>query len=420
MKGNDQDRFVQIIRLRSFIASEVPSLFILILLLFFASISLSAQSSISTATFIKQHIQAFQKKINSTSSSSTLQTSWLNEMQFRTKTKDFDFEQQSYTLRMSLNSKARRKAEIQLFRQLQEAANVDQYTYGAIFLKMAYADWLAIYSTNQTLQLHKNILVSYRDIETVLLELGQFNNLNIKDLLKVQRDITDVEITIQTLQKEIQYYLPDQEADFSDMITVENIEQMMNGTLLVVKNVRQVDQRSNLKSTMLASELAIKELEEKQWLDFIQVEFGGPYGDPFREKISIGAGFKIPNAKAGQLAIEEIKIEQDQLERKIKTERAIQEEKINRKKQELIALLEKGKLFKTLTNRQNTKAAEIVRLATQAEGATPLLMLTTNVEKIKQQLDLLKIEIEIFESYIDYLALTEQLFKRPFKNYLLR
>ena len=420
MKGNDQDRFVQIIRLRSFIASEVASLFILILLLFFASISLSAQSSISTATFIKQHIQAFQKKINSTSSSSTLQTSWLNEMQFRTKTKDFDFEQQSYTLRMSLNSKARRKAEIQLFRQLQEAANVDQYTYGAIFLKMAYEDWLAIYSTNQTLQLHKNILVSYRDIETVLLELGQFNNLNIKDLLKVQRDITDVEITIQTLQKEIQYYLPDQEADFSDMITVENIEQMMNGTLLVVKNVRQVDQRSNLKSTMLASELAIKELEEKQWLDFIQVEFGGPYGDPFREKISIGAGFKIPNAKAGQLAIEEIKIEQDQLERKIKTERAIQEEKINRKKQELIALLEKGKLFKTLTNRQNTKAAEIVRLATQAEGATPLLMLTTNVEKIKQQLDLLKIEIEIFESYIDYLALTEQLFKRPFKNYLLR
>ncbi len=420
MKGNDQDRFVQIIRLRSFIASEVASLFILILLLFFASISLSAQSSISTATFIKQHIQAFQKKINSTSSSSTLQTSWLNEMQFRTKTKDFDFEQQSYTLRMSLNSKARRKAEIQLFRQLQEAANVDQYTYGAIFLKMAYEDWLAIYSTNQTLQLHKKILVSYRDIETVLLELGQFNNLNIKDLLKVQRDITDVEITIQTLQKEIQYYLPDQEADFSDMITVENIEQMMNGTLLVVKNVRQVDQRSNLKSTMLASELAIKELEEKQWLDFIQVEFGGPYGDPFREKISIGAGFKIPNAKAGQLAIEEIKIEQDQLERKIKTERAIQEEKINRKKQELIALLEKGKLFKTLTNRQNTKAAEIVRLATQAEGATPLLMLTTNVEKIKQQLDLLKIEIEIFESYIDYLALTEQLFKRPFKNYLLR
>ncbi len=419
MIGNDQDRFVAIARLRSFMASRVASLSILLILLLFVSISLSAQSTISTATFIKQHIQAFQKQINSTAASSSLQTSWLKDMQLRTKTKDFDFEQQSYTLRVSPNSKSIRKAEVQLIRQLQEAANLDQYAYGAIFLKMAYEDWLAIYDVSQSIQLYKKLLTSYQDIETVLLELGQFNNLNIKDLLKVQRDITDAEIILQTLQKEIDYYLPDQQADFSDIISVESIEQLVNGASLAVKNIRQADQRNNLKSTMLASELAIKELEDKQWLDFVQVEFGGPYGDPFKEKISIGAGFRIPQAKAGQLAIEEIKIEQDQLERKIRTERAIQEEKTNRKKQALLALLEKGKLFKTLTNRQNTKAAEIVRLATQAEGATPLLMLNTNVEKIKQQLDLLKIEIEIYESYIDYLALTEQLFKRPFKNYLL-
>lgn len=418
MIGNDQDRLVTIVRPISLITSLGATLPILVILLLSVSISLSAQSSISTATFIKQNIQAFQKKINSTSTSSSLQTSWLKEMQLRTKTKDFDFEQQSYTLRMSFNPKAIRKAEVQAIRQLQEAASLDQYAYGSIFLKMAYEDWLAIYGANQSLQFYKKLLISYQDIETVLLELGQFNNLNIKDLLKVQRDITDAEITIQTLQKKTQYYLPDQQADFSDLISIENIEQLVNGAFLAVNNM-QDDQRNRLKSEMLAAELAIKESEGNQWLDFVQVEFGGPYGDPFKEKISIGAGFRIPNGKAGQLAIEEIKIEQDQLRREIHAEQEIQQAKVSRKKQELIGLLEKGRLFKTLTNRQNTKAAEIVRLATQEEGATPLLMLNTNVDKIKQQLDLLKIEIEIYESYIDYLALTEQLFKRPFKNYLL-
>ena len=419
MIGNDHDRFVviePIISMFSWVIS-VPTAVVFLL---FMSISISAQSTISTATFIKNNIQAFQKKIPSASTSSSFQTSWIKEMQLRTKTKEFDFEQQSYTLRVSPNSKKIRKAEMQVIRQLQEAASLEEYAYEAEFLKMAYEDWLAIYEISQTLRLYKKNLISHQDIETVLLELGQFNNLNIKDLLEVQGDIMDAEIAIQTLQKKIQYYLPDQEADFSDMISVEGIEQLMSGTLLAAKNIGYADQENRLKSTMLASELTIKELEKNQWLDFFQVEFGGPYDDPFKKKFSIGAGFKIPNSKAGQFAIEEIKIEQGQLQREIQAEQAIQEEKINRKKQELINLLAEGKLFKNLTTRQNKKAAEIVRLATQAEGATPLLTLNTNVDKTKQQLSLLKLELEIYKSYIEYLALTEELFKRPFKNYLLK
>ena len=107
------------------------------------------------------------------------------------------------------------------------------------------------------------------------------------------------------------------------------------------------------------------------------------------------------------------------MQNKIKAEQVIQKEKVNRKRQVLVTLLEEGRLFKTLTNRQNKKAAEIVRLAAQAEGATPLLTLNANVDKIKQQLNILKLELEIYESYLEYLALTGELFKRPFKNYLI-
>ena len=435
MIGNEQDRFEMVklfdglticmaltIKQSSHQAIFFKSFFYTIcssIIFLFISTSLSAQSSISTATFIKNNIQAFQQKINSTSTSTSFETSWIKEMQLRTETKEFDFEQQSYTLRISPNSKKIRKAEVQLIRQLQEATALDQYDYGAAFLKMTYKDWLVIYGANQTLQLNKELLIIYQDIETVLLELGQFDNLNIKDLLEVQRDITDTEISIQTFQKRIQYYLPDQQADVSDMISIEDIEQLMSGTLLVSRDIRRADQKDLLKSTMLASELAIKQAEGNQWLDFFQIEFAGPYDDPFNEKFSIGAGFKIPHSKAEDLAIIELKIEQDQLQNRIKAEQAIEQEKINRKRQVLVTLLEEVRLFKTLTNRQNKKAAEIVRLAAQAEGATPLLTLNANVDKIKQQLNVLKLELEIYESYIDYLALTEDLFKRPFKNYLI-
>ena len=130
MKGNDQDSFEEIVPVRS-IKWWVVSLTASIVFLC-TNIPLSAQSSISTASFIKKNIQAFQKKINSTPGSTSFETSWIKEMQLRTETKEFDFEQQSYTLRISPNSKKIRKAEVQLIRQLQEAASLDQYAYSAV------------------------------------------------------------------------------------------------------------------------------------------------------------------------------------------------------------------------------------------------------------------------------------------------
>ena len=69
-------------------------------------------------------------------------------------------------------------------------------------------------------------------------------------------------------------------------------------------------------------------------------------------------------------------------------------------------------------DKQYKRALEVITITAQKEGANPLLELYTNVERMKQQMDLLSLQTTIYEAYIEYLALTEELFVRPFKNVL--
>ena len=380
--------------------------------------TLFAQSLITTEYYIKEKLASAQGTISQSTSSTSFKTGWLNEVALRTKTNEFDLTQQSYALRFRPNSKQTRKAQVQLYRQLQEESILDQETYKAVFLQMAYEDWLAIYETYHRLQLSKELLIIYQDIETVQLELGQIDALNIKDLLEVQRDITDTEVVIQTLNHSMAFHLQDVQPDFSDMIGIEIIDKTINQTSNSGKIKRFADQKHSLKAELLASELALKHAERKQWLDFLQVEYEGPASNGFQEFFSIGASINLPFATGSHLQTEQLKIEQQQLGVKNRVEQAIEEEKITRKKQRLRTLLQEEKLFKTLMDKQYKRALEVITITAQKEGANPLLELYTNVERMKQQMDLLSLQTTIYEAYIEYLALTEELFVRPFKNVL--
>jgi len=68
---------------------------------------------------------------------------------------------------------------------------------------------------------------------------------------------------------------------------------------------------------------------------------------------------------------------------------------------------------------QQEEAMRFLVKITQKEGVTPLLLLYNKVEEQKQGLDLLKLEGDIYNKYIDYLEVSEHLYVVPFRNFLV-
>lgn len=379
-----------------------------------------AQTSINSTEFIQEKLHVSSNVfISNNSTSSDFKASWLEELEFRTETRDFDFDRQSYTLRVTPSIKKVRQAQQKIAQQVYNEAELNRKNYVFDFVEMAYADWIELYSSKQQLKVHKNLLAVYSDIEKVLLQLGKKEELKVKDLLEVKSDITATNIAIQTLEAEQQEILRAKQADFSDLITLEQIEANLLRSTVGIANSLISTQKVHLKTAAIQTEIELELAEQKRFLDFFQIEYRGPHDDLLRERFSIGAGLKFPFTGGNQLKVEELKVEQNLLNEEIRIETALFEAEVAKDKQALNALIKKYQVSKALIQEQQQQAKELITKLVAREGSTPLMQLYFQVEQSKQTLNLVKLETNIYEAYINYLSLTEELFTSPFRNFLV-
>ena len=381
---------------------------------------LSAQTSINSTDFLQKRLQQSDNFTgNSTTTTSNFKAFWLEELVFRTETRDFDFDRQSYTLRLRPSVKKVRQAQKRMAQQFLEEAAIERKNYAFKFVELAYTDWIELYSIEQKLKVHKNLLAVYSDIEKVLLQLGKKEELKVKDLLEVKSDITSTQIAIQTLEVAQKEFLPTQQADFSDLIPIEAIGANL---LIPSKNIASSlgkTQKKSLKEAVIQTEIDLELAEQKRYFDFFQIEYRGPHDDLLRERFSIGAGLKIPFTGGNQLKVEELKVEQALLEEEYQLDLAIFEIEVAKEKQALRAVIAEHQVSKQLIQRQQQQAKELITRLVSREGSTPLLQLYYQIEQSKQALNLAKLETNIYEQYIKYLSLTEELFTTPFRNFLV-
>ena len=378
------------------------------------------QTTINSTQFLHKKLQNSSAFTTLKNGNSGFKTTFLEEVEIRTETKDFDFDRQSYTIRVTPNSKKNRQAQMQLFRQLGEDAKLERQVYLNDFIELAYEDWLNIYALQRKAGIEKKQLIVYKDIEKVLLRLGQISELKIKDLLEVQSDLTNTTISIQTIQATLDAYLDQQQPDFSDLLTIEDIRNFLLIEANQPTSLLSSTKKKALKEETIASEIALEIADQKRWLDFLQVQYQGPHTDGLQERISIGAGIKIPFSSSNRLKMEELKMEKTLLQEEFEIDQALYREKLNRKKLLLKALLGEYTLTKTSIDEHQNKATDLVNKLAQQTGTSPLLVLYNQIEHGKQSLDMLKLEVEIYQQYIEYLALTEKLFAQPFQNFLVQ
>lgn len=372
-----------------------------------------AQQAISLDDFLKNKIEE-----NSTQTTTIVRDfnpSWIDQVDFRTETDEFDVVRQRYSVRVSPSSPKIRKAQRNLHQLYQEKANFESNTPNIDFIEFAYEELLTIIELSRKIRIKQDLLIVLNDQEIVHTKLLQIAKTTPKDWLAIQQDIAQLKIDIYQHQEELNSLLPNGKSIETGKLVPINqlLEQLEKEAILSSK-----EQEATIDLQLLEGEVGLEKAEQKNAFDFLQVEYRGPQKNPFEEKVSITAGFQFPFSGKQKLKLEELAIEQEALKREVEADKQLTQYKIKEKIRELHLLIKELDFTKKTMIAHLERAKMIVERSNQNAEANPLFLLYQKEESVKKELDFLKLEMMIYQEYIDYLVLTEQLFQTPFRNYL--
>lgn len=388
---------------------------IIIAFCFSYSSLLSAQSTINSTQFIEQYLLTAKSNIQLAAIPETFSTPWLEELEFRTQVREFDLDHQRYQIRFSPTTKKVRTAQQRIVHLLKEEADLKRAKYWNGFLKNAYEDWIKIRTIYEQLFIHQQTLIVYQDIETVLLKLGQLEGLDVKELLKVQGEITKSTIEIEFLEEKVAKYIGTAALVDSDLLTINSIPIRLKMISGEVPSFLAEDQNE---TAFVQAELDLERAEQQTILDFFQLQYSGPTTDPWDEQIAISASFNIPFSKKAKLKETELQIEQALLAEEIQLKGIEQQVKLLNIERNILALIAQYERRQQLMETQQERTRDLMtKLALQSRN-TPLLELYQQVERSKQSLESLDLESEIYQTYIAFLEETGVLYQMPFRNYL--
>ncbi|MEM6348225.1 MAG: TolC family protein, partial [Bacteroidota bacterium] len=293
-------------------------------------------------------------------------------------------------------------------------------------LKERYESILTWYNVQSKAQFVRKRLLLLADQKKVYQnQLTNSNDFEIKDLLKAETEIQQLErelVQLQTMQEDLAERLlldvtPEGSAElsienwisFSTMsFVLENISQLPNHNPLLAIQQTEVD----LESLNLDLELA----EGKQILDFVQLKYSGRESQTVPQEFSLGIGVRIPTKATSRQKVNEAQLDlfdeqykQRQLEAKI-AERLRDYyqsyQQLETEYQMLIKQIEESDWEGTLATYQ------------QAGIVSPLSLLQIKETLLKQESSLHKLEAEARKIFIKILAVKGLLNQAPRTNYL--
>jgi len=159
----------------------------------------------------------------------------LENLQFRTETDEFTFDQQEYLLRFNLNSTEERKAYDKVLSTNQAIYTLKQEEYISETMQDVYQAVVSYYFDMKKLEVSKNNLLVLRDKKKVISKLlASSDKVNINNWLSNQDDIVSessdsLSLELSLDRVENKYFLIDEQlvsVSFDDFITIDRIEQV--------------------------------------------------------------------------------------------------------------------------------------------------------------------------------------------------
>jgi len=383
-------------------------------------------NQVSTNEFmlaIFENIEARSTTSSESGNSVSFKAPIIEEYEFRTETNDFDLDEQDYLIRVSPSTRAIRRAQHKLFEGYLAKPGGDIRSLQNEFLKDAYYYWVDHYISSSLESLYEEQEVVLGDLMTVVKRQLVFNETDFSDVVKVQTDQKQLNVDqLKNAQRLQMYNLPAQfvgaDYQFDDIISVEGIKSFVTDfDPATVENPFEIAQQ-NYKKLSLENELELEEAEAKRILRFAEISYSGPHGDPFREKVSVGVGLRLPWDGDNRLKMKEIELELNNLETEEQFDSDRLFVKVSRARFELLESIRHYEEQLELKNSIEESNTELLASLKEANNNNPAYVLEFKQQLLKLNIDRIKPLEDIYDQYIQFLEDSLLISQMPLKNYL--
>lgn len=349
---------------------------------------------------------------------------FLEKIEVRSETNDFDLRKQDYTVRVSPNTGSSRKAHRLYHESVKFMAEMELNTE---IMKVLYDKYHLVKDyifAKERLKLEnvKNVVVL--DKVKLLKKMISLSSFDIVDLIeaedelyKLQRTIQSIESNLSNLERQLKELLAQDEINISidDLISVEQIKSFMSLNVLASKTSHPEQEVLSAKHYNVLMEYDWEVSKNNFSIGFIQASYGYDQDKAFGSNFSLGLGFDIPVKGSTGLELNELKVnildaQNEYLERvdAIELTKHTSESRLN----SLILMYE---LLSIQIEEGNANHA-LVEYSKQGI-ASPQAILKLKELTLNNSALLIEIQSDIMETYLDHIYSTGAIGNKPYQNY---
>lgn len=379
--------------------SAILHTFVLLLLLLHFTGEITAQRVLTTTEFFSIGREEVAVSVRNTEAKAP-RMPWVEEYQLRTETRDFDFDQQEYTLRLSPSTARKRRALTALYNHQEAVPDFDALELRCDALAERYGSWLALFLMDREMTILTRLRTVLSDRQTVLNRQAGSLDFDWSRLIRLQQDLTDLELRSSRLitgqaRINISLGLFNPTFSFAGFITLREIGESFPGSFQLA-----ADPELDYELETVARELELEKAEKKQIFDFAQVKYQGPHTDLPRERFSVGVGLEFPNSGERKVKIRELELEEEALRREqaaaLAADRADYEAEMAGWKIDF-------QHYNFMASAHQKEKEELRRIGVQLkreQGFDPLPLLEIEERSLRNELRLLELSADLYRNYL--------------------
>lgn len=349
---------------------------------------------------------------------------WIESYDIRMRTDDFNADENLYTFRISPSTPAKRRAQKALSTHLNAAPDFGAQERFCDQLSDVYQDWLAFYLIHEETKLLFAMDTIIKDRRRVFERMAGAYDFDFKELLKLQTDESDLKIELNELQLEegrlkSAYRISDQfDLIFNGFIDLEGILILLQADAADSLSLQLAE--TQYEKELISKELALELAESRQIFDFAQLRYEGPHSNIYRERLSLGVGFRIPNSGNQRLKIQELELKQKALDREQARDAFERKNDLVDLRQKLIRDIQAYYYYQKTIAAERSQLKKLAWQISQKEGFDPLLLLDIEERHLNTRLKAFRMKDDIYSDYLRYMEASGRLCGETERNFLGR
>jgi len=355
-------------------------------------------------------------------------TPYLDRIEFRTETEEFDIEKQKYALRFYPRGWGETEISKKISETTGEAVRTEHESLFDTVLQNRYLLALDFLENLSLLNMNKTLLAVYEDEVSVLKKMSVSDlSFDIRTLVSaedryiaLQLELVKLENNVNGIIEKIKSIAGDYEEIVFDEEKLTDPEAI--GKLIQdIQSVESTDNNIHLRYQHVKTELAesrykFEEAKNKKYLSSLNVEYDSAKDGNTEKAVSVELGFNLPFVNSDREDInrrkriwfdEKLAYEEEKMETS---------EKIRSLSASLDRLIRQHRI---LVSRKPDSNAEIsFKKYMKMEGINPLTLLKIKESILESDMRLNRTAYLIRRQYIELMSITGRLSEKPLKNWL--